>query len=512
MIRLSRFSRAGALPAGVEHGPRLRPGLHPVRPSLRVGALCLVALLLLLVAACSSNKAGMKSPELPRRHWLEDAPGVPVENKEKLEAVVPNLYAPDKQFTFEELVFLTIQQSPLLVNSAVDLEINRLARTNAGWKYLPEPRMTLTVSNNLTRYNMDMKNTPSDYGRPRMRATFHAPFPNPVATYYENKVQQGLVNVAISTHRKAVGDVIYEMAQSYLKLEARRRILAEQKELLPLGTSLVQYWQQVEAVDGRQGTSLDVARQSQRERELNVEKSTQEETIERTRIKLIAGVEPEQRLSVDTAGADDILKGFDGHALKWEDRWPMTEDELLLRAQLRLSDFNILLAWAQYVPNINLYLNDSPPAGQYQPPGGQDDYFLHVTFTFPLIDWGRRYRDVQTARMKKAQAFHDIARRRTEYSYNWLQAEQRVSLAETDLKVQKIRLETAEMKYKEARIAFDEGTAELPVLVEREEAAVNARIAYIRAELEYNLARLEWMHRANLLQERYLGPPAKEII
>ena len=505
MIPFSRFSRAKALPAEAAHGPGLRP-------KLRLSGLCLVALLLFLVAACSSNKAGMKSPELPRRHWLEDAPGVPVENKEKLEAVVPNLYDPDKQFSFEELVFLTIQQSPLLVNSAVDLEINRLARTNAGWKYLPEPRMTLTVSNNLTRYNMDMKNTPSDYGRPRMRATFHAPFPNPVATYYENKVQQGLVNVAISTHRKAVGDVIYEMAQSYLKLEARRRILAAQKELLPLGTSLVQYWQQVEAVDGRQGTSLDVARQSQRERELNVEKSTQEETIERTRIKLIAGVEPEQRLKVDTEGADAILKDFDGHALKWEDRWPMTEDELLLRAQLRLSDYNIMLAWAQYVPNINLYLNDSPPAGQYQPPGGQDDYFLHVTFTFPLIDWGRRYRDVQTARMKKAQAFHDIARRRTEYSYNWLQAEQRVSLAETDLKVQQIRLETADMKYKEARIAFDEGTAELPQLVEREEAAVNARINYIRAELEYNLARLQWMQRANLLQERYLGPPAKEII
>ncbi|MBD5538613.1 MAG: TolC family protein [Desulfovibrio sp.] len=502
MKHLSRFFRTGA------RAPR-RGGARVPRHAVR---LLLVAFLLLLAAACSSNKASMKSPELPPRHWLEDAPGVPVENKDKLEAAVPNLYDPDKKFSFEELVFLTIQQSPLLVNSAVDLEINRLARTSAGWKYLPEPRMQLTVSNNVTRYNMNMPNTPSDYGRTRLRATFYAPFPNPVATYFENKVQQGLVNVAISTHRKAVGAVIYELAQSYLKLESRRRVLAAQKELLPLGSSLVQYWQQVEAVEGRQGASLEVARQDQRERELNVEKSTQEETIDRTRIKLIAGVEPQQRLNVDPEGADDILEGFDGHALKWEDRWPATEDELLLRAQLRLSDYNIMLAWAQYVPRISFYLNNSPPSGQYQPPDGQEDYFLHVIFDFPLLDWGRRYRDVQTARMKKAQAFHDIARRRLEYSYNWLQAEQRVSLAETDLKVQKIRLETAEMKYKEARIAFDEGTVELPQVVECQEAAANARIAYIRAELEYNLARLEWMYKANLLQERFLGPPAKEII
>ena len=78
-------------------------------------------ILILFFPACASNKAGLKSPELPARHWLEEAPGVPVENKAKLEAAVPNLYDADKNFSFEDCVFLTIQQSPLLVNGAVDL-------------------------------------------------------------------------------------------------------------------------------------------------------------------------------------------------------------------------------------------------------------------------------------------------------------------------------------------------------------------------------------------------------
>ena len=107
----------------------------------------------LLAGACS-KKAGLKSPELPAKHWLEEAPGVPVENKSKLESAVPNLYDPKKVFSFEDCVFLTIQQSPALVNSAVDIEIKRLAQTDAVWKYLPEPHMQFTVSNNLTRYNM----------------------------------------------------------------------------------------------------------------------------------------------------------------------------------------------------------------------------------------------------------------------------------------------------------------------------------------------------------------------
>ncbi len=408
--------------------------------ALRRAVPLLLAAAVLLTGACASNKAGLKSPELPARHWLDEVPGVPVENKGKLEAAIPNLYDPSKSFTFEDCVFLTIQQSPLLVNSAVDLEIKRVALTNAVWKYLPEPRMTLTVSNNLTRYNMDTHDTPGDYGRTKLRAGFYAAFPNPVATYFEHQVQKALVNVAISTHRKAVGEVIYKIAQSYLKLEAQRR------------------------------------------------------------------------LTVDAESANGILAGFDGHALKWEDRWSCTEDDLLLRAQVKLGDFNIMVAWAQYVPDMTLQINNYPPAGQYQPPSGQEDTFLHLNFDFPLIDWGRRYRDVQTARMRKAQAFHEMARKRTEYSNKWLQAEQRVALAETQLKLEKTRLDTAEMQYKEARISFDEGTAELPDMVSRQEAATNARIAYIQAELDYRLAQLEWMYLANLLQERFLGLPAKEIL
>ncbi len=463
-------------------------------------------------SACASNKAGLKSPELPAKHWLEEAPGIPVENKAKLEAAVPNLYDPDKSFSYEDCVFLTIQQSPLLVNSAVDLEIKRLALTDAVWKYLPEPRMSLQVSNNLTVYNMDSKDIPGDYGRTKLRVGFYAAFPNPVATYFEHQVQKIMVNLAIAAHRKAVGEAIYKIAQAYLKLQAQQKIVAAQKELLPVGKELVQYWKQVESVEGRQGVSLNLASQHEREIELMVEKTGMEEVRQRTQLKILAGVEPQQRLNVDTASADDILTGFDGHKLQWEERWPTGEDELLLRAQIKLGDFNIMVAWAQYIPDMSIQVNNNPPAGQYQPVSGSEDTFLHLNFDFPLLDWGRRYRGVQTARMQKAQAFHEMARKRSAYSNTWLQAEQRVALAETQLKLARTRFDTAELQYKEAHIAFTEGTEQLPALASRQEEMVKARISYIEAEMEYKLANLEWMYVANLLQERFLGLPAKEFM
>lgn len=479
----------------------------------RIAKACLIPFvcICLLVGACSSRKADVRSPELPAKHWLDEAPGVPVENKSKLDAALPNLYDPNKSFNFEECVFLTIQQSPMLVNSAVEIEIKKLALTDAVWKYLPEPRIDLTVSNNLTHYNMDERDTPGDYGRTKLRAEFSAAFPNPLATYFEHKVQKIMVNLAIATHRKAVGEAIYNIAGAYLQLQAQREILAAQKELLPLARELVAYWQQVENVAGRQGVALDLARQAVRERELTIEKTTMQEIMDRTKLKVIAGVEPRQRFEVAMESPEEIIGKFDGNNLSWERRWEATEDDLLLRAQVKLADYNIIVAWAEYVPDILLRVNNSPPSGQYQPPHGREDTFLHFVFSFPLLDWGRRYRGVQTARMQKAQAFHEMARKRSAYSNDWLAAEQDTSLARTELQLQKNHYDTAEMQYKEARIAFNEGIAELPEVVESQEAMIRAKIAMIEAELQYNLARLKWMYVSNVLQERFLGLPAKEF-
>ena len=140
--------------------------------------ICLaMAGLLMGGSGCASNKADRSAPELPARHWLDDAPGIPIENKAKYDAAVPDLYKPNKKFGYEDCVYLTIQQSPALVNSAVDIEIKRVAQTSAAWKYLPEPHMTLTVSQNLTMKNMDTRDTEGEYGKTQIEVGFYAPFP-----------------------------------------------------------------------------------------------------------------------------------------------------------------------------------------------------------------------------------------------------------------------------------------------------------------------------------------------
>lgn len=480
----------------------------------RAHSLFLILALCIILASfgCASHKASQKAPELPPKHWLEEAPGVPVENREKLQAAVPNLYNPDKVFTFDDCVFLTIQQSPMLVNSAVDLEIKKLQLTDAVWQYLPEPRMTVMASSNLTRNNEGSKDVPGNYGQTMFRVGFYARFPNPVGTYFNHQVQKIMVNLGISAHRKAIGSAINQIAEIYLKLEARRKILELQKSLLPLTKEVSKYWQQVEAVEGRQGVSLSVARQKERQAELKVERSAIQEIMLRTKLKIMAGVDPQQRLEVDTKDAATILRDFDGRKLAWESRWAVTEDELIVRAQVKLNDYNIMVAWAKYVPDMTIHVNNNPPAGQYQPAHGREDTFVHLNFDFPLLDWGSRYRGVQTARMGKAMAFQEQARKRTDYANKWQEAEQRVGLAETTLKIARNTLDVAEMEYKEAEINFREGIVQFPEVAGKKQAMVDALISHIEAAVDYDLARLQWMDLANVLQEQYLGQPEKEIL
>lgn len=469
-------------------------------------------LVCLLMAGCASQKATQKAPELPARHWLEEAPGIPINKKEQLEAAVPNLYDPNKKFMFDDCVYLSIQQSPMLVNSAVELETRRLQLTDAIWKYLPEPRMTLIASSNITQQNKGSSDVPSDYGSTRFRVGFYAAFPNPLLTYFNAEVQKLSVGLAIATHRKAVGNVIKQIAEIYLKVQAQTTIMEEQKTLLPLTKKATEYWKQVEATDGRQGAMVEIAKQKEREAELKVEKSQMEATMQRTKLKIIAGVEPQQQLNVDASQATAILDGFDGYKNTWEERWISTEDELLVRTQVKLQDYNIMVAWAAYVPDMTISVNNDPPAGQYQPARGKEDTFVHLNFDFPLLDWGRRYRGVQTARMGKAKAFHEQARLRTDYSNKWLQAEQRVALANTSYKIAKNSMEVAELEWKQTDISFNEGTEQFPTLLSQKERLVNSRIEYINAVLELKLAQLQWMELANILQERYLGPPPKEVM
>ena len=412
----------------------------------RIFSRLLFLALCLSLAACASPKATRTSPELPPRHWLGESPGVPIrsEKDRELQTTVPlTLYAPDKTYDFEDCVYLAVQQSPLLVKSSIKLEMSRLQEKDAAWKYLPEAHMVVSSTVNLTKYNEDNKSNYGDYGKTVFRLGFYANFPDPLTTYFNNKAQQAMTNIAVLTHRKAIGLAIWEIADNYLQLDAQGRMRKEMERLPGIIRESATYWKALQAGEGGHAIDMELAEQSEKQVVLQQEKATHMENMMRTRLKTLIGLAAEQRLHTDAGDSTLIFLDFDGLKLNWEERWNVGEEYLAQKMTMQLQEYNIMLALAQYMPTFAFEVNNYPPAGQSQPYNGREDTFLHFRMNFTVLDWGRRYRGVQQARMAKALVFQEMAERRTQYANKWEQSRQEWAMGCTNLELAKSGLRSA---------------------------------------------------------------------
>ncbi|MCL2122967.1 MAG: TolC family protein [Desulfovibrionaceae bacterium] len=479
---------------------------------------CLAPVLLIalcaFISACSSPKATQKSPELPPRHWLGETPGLPFRSDKdrELHTSVPlTLYSPEKRYNFEDCVYLAIQQSPLLVKSSIKLEMSQLKEKDAKWQYLPELHMLLTSAVNLTKYNEGNPNNYGDYGRTVLRARFYATVPDPFTTYFTNKAQQVMTNIAVLAHRKAIGMAIWEIADTYLQMHAQKRIRDEQAKLPDIAKESTTYWKALDSSVGGQAIDMDKALQNEKQIALQQDKTRHVETMVRMRLKTLIGLSSDQPLETEHQDNAAIFQDFDGRKLYWEDRWTISEEYLSEKMGIVLQDYNIMLAWAKYMPTISLDLNTYPPAGQAQPYGGREDFFLHFGLDFTLLDWGRRYRGVQTARMNKAIAFQSLAEKRTKYENAWSQCRQEYAMAVTDRELARGDLRSAELEQQKSEIQYAGGTLPLPMLTKHKEAVILARVSLIKAELAVQQAELKWMHMAGILEERFMDVPNQSL-
>ena len=493
---------------------------HRAAPSYAlVRKRCLVSVLLIALCvvsgACASSKATPTSPELPPRHWLGERPSVPFrhDTDEELKTRVPlSLYAPEKRYNFEDCVYLALQQSPMLVNSSIKLEMSYLKEKDATWQYVPELNMMLTTAVNLTRYNEDVEGTYGDYGRTVFRVRFYATVPDPLSTYYTGKAQQIITNIAVLGHRKAIGLAIWEIADNYLQIHSQKSIRDELAKLPDIAKETTSYWKTMDASVGGHAIDTDMAKQNETQVALRQEQTKHAEKIIQMRLRTLIGLSSDQPLETDVEdSASAIFQGFDGRELHWEDRWSLSAEYMSEKMGIKLQDYKIMLAWAQYMPRITFDVNTYPPAGQAQPPGGREDVFMHFGLGFTLLDWGRRYRGVQTARMEKAIAYQSLAEKRARYENAWAQHRQAYDMAVINRELAGGALRSAELAQQQADIEYTGGTAPLPKLTASRESVIRARVSLIEAELAVQQAALQWMNLAGILEERFMGVPSRSL-
>lgn len=437
-------------------------------------------------------------PSLPQKNWLE---------KRNADAGKKELafYSPEKKHSFTDLVFMAIQQSPVIARGNINLEVQKISSNDAKWRYLPEMHLLYTISSNITKYNSNNKLKSSDYGQSSYQVAFSGVFNNPVATYFSVQAQDDMMKVAITTQRKAIGEIIRAIADCLLLMELKEQTVKYLEELL-----VVAQRQNAAAVtrEAEQANILNPSSLTEdfvQDVTLRIRTAKTELTLQRSQLKQLVGIDITQKLDVDTHSVYAVLDTFNPQGLDWQEFWKKTEDRYLLRQQVRLEEANVMLAWAQYMPNISIALNENEPSGQEKPYGGKTDTFAHITFDMPILDWGHRYRMAAISSARKRQNQYDEIQRQREYGQRWISMEQELILAKARFEQREHAVDSAQRRYEAIDIAFKNGTADIATVASFQQTELERRLAMLMARYDVARVRLAWMHLAAGLTYYFLG-------
>lgn len=459
--------------------------------------LCLLLASSLLILSACGRSAWPGLPDLPQKDWLG--------GEAKDSEAVPDLYEPDKTYTADELVWLAIQQSPVLNKGTINLEIQQVAKRDAQWRYLPEMSLVYTISNNMTRYYQNDSRRGATYGEMAYQLGFAGSLANPVGTYLTNRSQDELMKVAILTQRRSIVDVIRQALNSLIIIDRL------EQGIDALNSQLEEAHAREDVSAIRQNTSFNLFSQTSvqtdylREVELRMREREMALNLEKTNLKRIIGLGLDQNLKVDAGSVHALLDKFQPQNLSWKKCWDTSIEKHLAYQQVRLEEANIWLAWAQYVPGIGIAVNESAPKGQAQLSNDKPDEFLHITFSLPILDWGRRARGAESASLRKRQRMLDLIEAERQFGQNWRRLEQESELALARTETRAHSVETAQRRLGAAEVAFRNGTADRTALSDFRIRLLDQTQAWLDARQQQAQTKLNWMNTSAELGNYFLG-------
>lgn len=456
--------------------------------------------ILACIAGCAQTSwPGL--PDLPQKDWLKSDKKESPKDAEKIP-----IYSADKTLGIDDLVWLAIQQSPIISKGSINLEVQEIQKRDAQWSYLPEMHLYYTISNNVTRKNEGNPQVKGqDYGETAYQLSFGGQFRNPVATYFNNKAQDELEQVAVVTQRKGIADVIRDIARALLQINLQEETISILEQQLGHAHKKSEYASEKEKNHYDPWNSSTLNEDIEKDLELRLRETRLALTVQRTRLKQLVGVDLNRSLKVDAKSVFKFLDLFKPDSLNWKNCWDNTEDRYLLRQQIRLEQANVMLAWAQYMPNIGIAVNENAPNGQAQPAEGQTDEFVHLTIDLPLLDWGHRWRMAEISGARKRQRQIDEIQRERDYRERWTGFEQELLLARARLDRREHAVQNARKRAESLEVAFKHGVVDRSALYDFANRELESRFAVLHAQLQLAECKLGWAHFASFISNHFLG-------
>lgn len=456
-------------------------------------------LLLCMLSAPGCAYLPPHNPDLPAEHWIEEAAGMTTN------ASRPVVDVRSTTLDFDAALALALEQSPLLTHSAIEMEIARLETESASWSRLPELRARFSVTANVTQN--DDSNTDDDYGQPAYRASLDIAAYNPIAATFAYSSRQLMEQLALLTHIKAVEEMAERIGEILVRIETLHQLHGVQARLPDLADRMVEYYKALEPGEEQRSLEYAYAQQKLRVVRAQVDKNETERAMQRTALKMVLGLAPEDPCHVLGPGA--VLDGpaRNSRSISWQEAWASSPDCRMLDIGMQLQDANILLAWSRYLPEVNLKVfsdnADSPLYGT-----SHDDLFVNAGISFPILDWGKRARGVVMARLQKTQFAARQEQARQEFAAAWSHGQQEFEALRAETALQEETLKLNRLELRKARILFDSNIGSMREVMEREEQVIRQECRLIELQGRLRTWRIKARIRGGALRETLLRFPA----
>lgn len=394
---------------------------------------------------------------------------------------------------FDACVKLALRQSPVLLKSALEIEVRRLDEADSKSDFIPAFKFK-------TRFYVSMPREAWRLDPQEYSVSFTSEDYNPLFAYFSLKVKKLITQAAILGHLKVIAASLHRLGQGFLELEATERLEGLQKELARLARDNLRYAQ--ERLKLGEVSPLEVRIAAQEVEVLAAEQDRLAASQEKLResLRTFLALDPQQPLELDLKQARRQLLGdFDPSRASREEAESRAFDLRIQKLVQELQRWNITLAKMRFLPSVNLAVQTAEPVNL----PGIRGYFFSIGLSFPLFDGLKRLRNVSRQKTLLKQAEAEVAVKEGDHLQLWREAQDKLRGAAQALRLARAQEELARLKERQAETLY-RGGEPLPVVLAARQARSKAQVQVVQKTLDYDLALLGLRHLSGDLVYRYV--------
>lgn len=398
-------------------------------------------------------------------------------------ARVPEPVEQEPQLSYTEAVQMALTAAPQFKATKLDVEIVKLGEKDTWYRLFPKLNMVAS-------YDTPLKSSDSGSGvKPYTTVSFSTGAYDPIAAYIGHDASKVATQLAETMHLQSIQTMMEHIGLSYISLGSQEKLISCREALRELARRGQEFAAQRAEKGSFSPLDQKLADLKSTVAQMELEHDKNQLTMEMVRLKGLLGIEPERRIAFNTTSISDIIGDPVALALpSFSEVERQNVDFKIMKLREKLQTYNVRLAQAEHLPKFSFGLRTPDPTAVKE---NDSPYYLTFSASIPIWSWGETTRNVERAELtgQKIAVTNAIQIRQAKEA--WLTSNRDLNLLRGRLTIATTTRELRELEAKRESIKHKAGNASFDSLLMAQTAAIQAKIAEVKAHDDYSKARLK---------------------